>query len=105
MKLRAEYNSIRLRLSPKEAEVLAAGIRVDGMVCFGPREADRLTFTADRGGDAPLAIDYVPGKVHVFVSAAECERLANKDGASVSVDHDAGEGTTLRVILERDLHG
>lgn len=99
MKLRIRGDSLRLRLTQVEVAALAERGQVEESVAFGVGE--RLTYAIASGGSA-LAARLTPSRIEVTVPTDRVRSWAAGDDVALEGTQDAGEGRTLRILVEKD---
>ena len=99
MKLRIRGDSIRLRLTRGEVAALAEGRIVEESTGFGPDA--RLSYAITLGG-ASLAAKLAGPRIEVCVPADVGRAWAAGDSVGIEGVQAAGEGRTLRILVEKD---
>ena len=96
MKLRIQGNSLRLRLTRSEVEILRDGGEVSDTISF--RSGAALTYRLQRRTDAEeVQADLVHGSISVSVPGTMVERWVGSDDVGIYGEH--GE---LRIAIEKD---
>ncbi|HEX8911594.1 MAG TPA: hypothetical protein VF796_04485 [Humisphaera sp.] len=109
MKLRIKGDSIRLRVTqPELAALLNAGRAADA-VRLGPRPQDRLTYALRTAtDDGPLRVEHAAAvggagaEVTVVLPREAVRRWRRPDEVGIAGDVPLGDGTVLRVLVEKD---
>ena len=107
MKLRLHQNSARLRLDQNDVARLQAKGRVEGETRFGP--ASRLTYAVEVVPQVEeVSVRLEADGFVVLVPEALAQEWIETDRVGFACEHSAGEGASLRVVVEKDfacLHG
>ncbi|MBX3213454.1 MAG: hypothetical protein KF850_15560 [Labilithrix sp.] len=99
MKLRIRGDSIRLRLTQAEAAALAEGRSVEESTGFAPGSA--LVYAVVVGAPT-LSARLTGARVEVAVPAEIARAWATGDSVGIEAAQDAGQGRTLRILVEKD---
>jgi len=99
MKLRIRGDSIRLRLTQSEVKKLAEEGRVEELTRFGPDE--RFTYAISFGGTV-LSAKLVSRGLEITVPDEVARTWASSDAVSIEGARDLGDGSTLRILVEKD---
>ena len=92
---------MRLRLARGEVDVFARDGRVEDAVRFGP--SARLAYALERATDATaVTARFGADGVVVRVPAAVAARWCRDDEVGFEGEQDAGDGATLRILVEKD---
>jgi hypothetical protein len=103
MKLRIRGNSVRLRVTQREAAALAGGSNVQETTRFGPTSRDQLVYgisvnsTADR-----ITAHYYTGQLWVQVPLPLVRQWQAGPQVAISGRQDAGDGEVLDILVEKD---
>ena len=101
MKLRIRGNSLRLRLRQGEVRRLVDEGMVEERTEFGPGSSPLVY--ALRADDVPcVAAVFEAGRIVVTVPRRAARRWASSDQVGVEGSQSAGEGGTLRILVEKD---
>jgi len=103
MKLRLQFNSIRLRLKRSEVEQFVQTGRVEEKISFGDGAGNILHYvleTAD-GISSPHAA-FTAGGILVRVPLEIALPWATGNEISIESDQPAGKQTRLRILIEKD---
>ena len=99
MKLRIRGDSIRLRLTQAEVKRLADEGRVEDSTRFGPDE--RFTYAIAFGGST-LSATLSPRAIEVTLPSDVARAWATGDSVGIEGTRDLGDGSTLRILVEKD---
>ncbi len=99
MKLRIRGDSIRLRLTQTEVKKLAEDGRIEDVTRFGPD--DRFTYAIAFGGST-LAAKLESRGIEITVPGEVARAWATSDSVGIEGARDLGDGTTLRILVEKD---
>ena len=103
MKLRLSNNVLRLRLDSAEVEELAGRGTVSGQTSFAPDT--HLSYSLRCAGDVTdITASMVSGKIIVTVPEALASQWARGEGVSLSATQPIGDGKSLEITIEKDLH-
>jgi len=103
MKLRLQFNSIRLRLKRSEVEQFAETGRVEETIILGDGEGDTLHYALESTDEvsSPRA-EFKGGCILVQVPTEMALDWASDDEIGIEADQPAGEQTQLRILIEKD---
>ena len=103
MKLRLQFNSIRLRLKRSEVDQFARTGRVEEKIIFGDAGGDSLLYVLEATDliSSPRA-GFTAGGVLVQVPLEMGLRWASGNEIGIEGEQPAGEQTRLRVLVEKD---
>jgi hypothetical protein len=102
MKLRIHSNSIRVRLTQSEVRRIADGGDVEQTTVFSPFE--KLCARVECSRDVQkLVATFNNQNVTMLLPALEASQWANSEQTGIEADQPAGDGTVLRLIVEKDL--
>jgi hypothetical protein len=100
MKLRIRGNSIRLRLTRSEVDVLAEKGLVEEATAFG---GARLTYALrTTTTTSALSASLLGTRIEVLVNADRARAWAKSDEVGLEAEQDVGESTPLRLLVEKD---
>jgi len=100
MKLRIRGNSIRIRVSkPELTQIAAAGLAED-RIQFGP--ASELRYRVDVKASGALEVELQGSLLRVIVPKKEVERWLAPEQVSIEGRQAIGDGTHLRILVEKD---
>ena len=99
MKLRIRGDSLRLRLTQPEVALLAERGLVEDSIAFAA--GARLTYALVCSG-AKLAAKLDGPRVEVTVPVDLARAWAASDTVGLEGNQDAGDGRTLRILVEKD---
>lgn len=103
MKLRIRGSSLRLRLSQREVDDLAAQGRVEDVIAFGAGPASRLVYALKVADDAPAPFAHLEGAhIEVTIPAALAKRWTSTDEVGIEAEQPLGDGGVLRILVEKD---
>jgi hypothetical protein len=101
MKLRLFGNSLRLRLTPAEVAQLADRGLVSGETRFGA--ASRLCYCLRASPSATsLTASFDSINITVDIPTAAAGQWARGDEVGLSAIQQAGDGASLRIVIEKD---
>ena len=101
MKIRCQGQSVRLRLGRSEVARLGRGEPVEERTQFAPG-ATLVVALRPAAAVHRLTVDQEAGVVVVRVPAAQMADWAASDEVGLSAEVPAGDGLTLRVLIEKD---
>ncbi|HET6582681.1 MAG TPA: hypothetical protein VFG69_04525 [Nannocystaceae bacterium] len=103
MKLRIRGDSLRLRLSQGDVARLAEHGHVEESTHFAPGEGGRLDclLAADPHAVA-LVAELEPRRIRVRMPIDLARLLTDTEEVGVRGEQDAGEGRSLRIVIEKD---
>lgn len=102
MKIRIKGNSIRLRLTQTEVEIVGAGQVVQETVPFGKGQPTfRYALHADPETDKILAT-YADHALRIGISPNQVKQWADTDQVGLEENIVWEDGTTLHVLIEKD---
>ena len=103
MKLRLQFNSIRLRLKRGEVERFTSTGRVEEYICSGSDLAQVFYYVleATDAVSSPRAA-VGPGSVVVQVPAAEAVKWASTDQVGIEGEQATDSQASLRILIEKD---
>src|SRR5687767_12406856 len=101
MKLRIRGDSIRLRLTQGEVAALAENGLVEESTAFGPGTEQRFGYAIGFGGST-LGAELSNGQLRVLVPADVARAWVSGDAVGLESVQDAGDGRTLRILVEKD---
>lgn len=105
MKLRIQGNSIRLRVTQREAAALEAGERLESWVRFGPAPADRLGYAIEVSPDlAEVRASYAGGALVVALPAGVARTWAGTNQVGIEHSQVVDVGEALEIVVEKDFH-
>jgi len=102
MKIRMRGDSLRLRLTQSEVQAMVDTGVVEEVVAFGPSPAASLHYLLKSEGDAIQAM--LEG-TRIVVRAPEAvvrTWAMNNESVGFEATQDAGNGHTLRILVEKD---
>lgn len=101
MKLRVRGDSIRLRLTQAEVAAIGEGRRVEERTSFGPNAS--FVYALGVGGPgANLTAKLEGSSIEVLVPSDIAPVWASDDSVAIEGAQDAGDGRTLRILVEKD---
>jgi hypothetical protein len=100
MKLRIRGNSIRIRVSKPELDAIAAAGSVEDKIQFAP--ASELRYRVDVRDGGAVAAEFGESLIRVIVPKAEVARWLEPEQVSIEGSQAIGDGTHLRVLVEKD---
>lgn len=103
MKLRIEYDTLRLRLSDAEVQEFAATGRVAASVHFGAAAGQQLTYALERAEAPAVGVRYAPGALTVLVPEALADAWTTTDQNGFSERVALADARQLRILVEKDL--
>jgi len=104
MKLRVKDNSLRLRVTPAEVQLLLKGERVETITRFGAEPAQCLTYSLEAWPELPaMTAVYKPGRIRVLVPAHLMQGWSDDQQTSLSETQSVGAGQSLQLLVEKDL--
>jgi hypothetical protein len=102
MKLRLQYNSIRLRLKRSEVEQFARLGRVEERIVFGSSHDATFYYTLEAASAVPSPEVVVTARsIIVRVPIRDAVRWASTDEVNIE-DRQSVGGATLRILIEKD---
>ena len=103
MKLRLQFNSIRLRLKRGEVERFMSTGRVKEGICSGsdPAQVFHFVLEATDAVSSPTAL-VSPGSIVVQVPVAEALKWASTDQIGIEGEQTTDSQVSLRILIEKD---
>jgi hypothetical protein len=103
MKLRLQFNTIRLRLKRSEVAQFAEAGRVEETIILGEGEGETLHYALEATDaiHSPRA-ELNGGSILVRVPLAMAEQWAANDEIAIEGDQAAGGETRLHILIEKD---
>jgi hypothetical protein len=103
MKLRLQFNSIRLRLKRSEVEQFVRTGRLEEKIVFGDAAGDTLHYVLEASDlmSSPRA-GFKAGRIHVQVPTEMVLRWSSGSDIGMESDQPAGDKTQLRILIEKD---
>ena len=98
MKLRISGDSLRLRLSRSEVELLRQSAEVEDAIHFG---ADQLQY-AVAVGNGVVRATYAGNRIRVEIPRRAADEFTNTDLVSVEGEQSLPSGTRLQILIEKD---
>ncbi len=103
MKLRIRGNSIRLRLTQSEVARVGAGERLEEVLAFGPEPEQRLTYALEVVEEsASITATYQAGRITLTLPGGVARAWATTDTVTLNAEQLNHDGTTLRLLIEKD---
>jgi hypothetical protein len=103
MKLRIRGSSIRLRLSQGEVATLIAEGAIEESMRFSAVPTDRLTYSVQLSASAPApSAGHDNGGLLVTLPRALAVRWANSGQTGIEYAQSLGNGSALRIAVEKD---
>ena len=102
MKLRVRGDSLRLRLTRSEVTALAHDGLVEESVAFGPGRRLVYAIRSVPEGAPPVAATLDGTRIEVALPAPDVRRWAESELVGLEGVQDAGEGRSLRILVEKD---
>jgi hypothetical protein len=103
MKLRLQYNSIRLRLKRSEVEQFARLGRVEERIVLGSSHDANFHYTLEAASAVPsLEVVVTARSIIVRVPIRDAVRWASTDEVSIEDRLSVGGPVTLRILIEKD---
>jgi hypothetical protein len=100
MKLRIRGNSIRIRVSKPELEEIAEAGSAEDKIQFAP--ANELRYRVDVKDGGGVEAELRGSLIRVIVPRKEVERWLEPEQVSIEGEQAIGDGTHLRILLEKD---
>ena len=100
MKLRIRGNSIRIRVSKLELAQIAEAGSTEDEIRFAPAAA--LRYRVDVKESGPVEAKFQGSLINVIVPASEVERWLAPEQVAIEGRQAIGDGTHLRILLEKD---
>ena len=101
MKLRIRGNSVRIRVTRSEVARLSEGERVEQATQFSPTARLRSSVEPSSRVGAPVA-ELSDSSIRVLLPQGQVRAWANSDQVTIDAMQDAGEGTLLQILVEKD---
>jgi hypothetical protein len=106
MKLRLQYNSIRLRLKRSEVEQFARLGRVEERIVLGSGDDATFHYTLEAASAVPsLEVVVTARSIIVRVPIRDAARWASTDEVNIEYRQFVGGPATLRILIEKDFAG
>jgi hypothetical protein len=103
MKLRLQYNSIRLRLKRSEVEQFARLGRVEERIVLGSSHDATFHYTLEAASAVPSPEVVVTARsIIVRVPIRDAVRWASTDEVNIEDRQSVGGPATLRILIEKD---
>jgi len=103
MKLRIRGNSVRLRITQTESDLIRAGKPVTGVTNFGGGR--HLTYRlAMDPAVGEISAAYSDDMITVSLPPGEVRRWTNTDLVSLAGEQPVDESGTLSILVEKDFH-
>ncbi len=100
MKLRIRGNSIRIRVSKLELAQIAEAGSTEDEIRFAPAAA--LRYRVDVKESGPVEAKFQGSLISVIVPKSEVERWLAPEQVAIEGRQAIGDGTHLRILLEKD---
>ena len=100
MKLRIRGNSIRIRVSKPELEQLAEAGSAEDKIQFAP--ANELRYRVDVKESGAVEAEFRGSLIRVVLPRQEVERWLAPEQVSIEGRQAVGDGTHLRILVEKD---
>jgi hypothetical protein len=100
MKLRIRGNSVRIRVSKPELDAIADTGSAEDKIQFAPANELRYRVDVKEGGD--LEAEFDASLIRVIVPKREVERWLAPEEVSIEGRQAIGDGTHLRILVEKD---
>jgi hypothetical protein len=100
MKLRIRGNSIRIRVSKPELEKIAEAGSAEDKIRFAP--ANELRYRVDVKDGGGVEAEFRGSVIRVIVPRKEVERWLEPEQVSIEGEQAIGDGTHLRILVEKD---
>jgi hypothetical protein len=100
MKLRIRGNSVRIRVSKPELDAIADTGSAEDKIQFAPANELRYRVDVKEGGD--LEAEFAASLIRVIVPKREVERWLAPEEVSIEGRQAIGDGTHLRILVEKD---
>ncbi|HVB97909.1 MAG TPA: hypothetical protein VNJ12_01065 [Candidatus Dormibacteraeota bacterium] len=102
MKVRIHANSIRVRLTQSEVSRVAGGGRVEQTTSFSPLEKLLSRVECSPQVRKPVAT-FGNQSLTILLPSVEARQWAQSEQIGIEADQPIGDGTFLRLIVEKDL--
>lgn len=103
MKLRIRGNTLRLRLSQRDVDLLLEAGLLEDSIRFGPGPDQRLVYALITSTDhESLSVLYEKGHIAVLVPKVVARDWAQTDLVGIEGEHPIGGGGVLEVKVEKD---
>lgn len=100
MKLRIRGNSVRIRVSQPELAQIAKDGSAEDKVQFSP--ANELRYRVDVKPTGAVEAEFHGALLRVTLPKAEVERWLAPDQVAIEGQQPIGDGTHLRILVEKD---
>jgi hypothetical protein len=100
MKLRIRGNSVRIRVSKPELDRVAAEGSAEDRVQFGP--GNELRYRLEVAPAGGVAAEFAGGLLRVLVPKSEVDRWLAPEQVAIEGRQPIGNGTQLRILVEKD---
>ena len=101
MKLRIRGNSVRVRLTKSEVDRLGTGERVEQATQFSKVASLKSSVESTPRVAAPL-VEFAGSTLCVLLPTELVRRWATSDQVTIDGKQDAGAGTLLQILVEKD---
>ena len=99
MKLRIKGNSLRMRLSQSEVDILASTGSVMDVINFGQA---KLTYQLTLAKSNEISAVYHDNVIAINVPQDTGAKWATSDQVGIEEDIDLGDGEVLSILIEKD---
>lgn len=100
MKLRIRGNSVRIRVSKPELDQIAEAGSTEDKIQFAP--ANELRYRVDVKASGPVEAEFRGSLLRVIVPRKEVDRWLEPEQVSIEGRQAVGDGTHLRILVEKD---
>ena len=105
MKLRIQGNSIRLRLTPEEVAALDQHGTIEDCIQFGLTPGEALVYSLRSTDEISyVKADFANSRVTLRVPVSTAREWAATERVSINAEQPLGDGSTLRILIEKDFH-
>ncbi|MEN8247474.1 MAG: hypothetical protein ABFS32_00955 [Bacteroidota bacterium] len=98
MKLRIKGNTIRIRLTNKEVQMLVNGEKIENATVFPSAILTYLMQPSDKGG-----ADFIDNSIQINLTKEEIGILSAEDDKGISKEIPTEKGNKLSILVEQDL--
>ncbi len=103
MKLRIKGNSLRLRVTRSELEMLLQTGRIEDSICFTEDGQSRLTYALEHGPFVDeVTLQFTPPEISVILPSVQAKTWGNSDQTGIYATVTLGSRGLLEIAVEKD---
>ena len=103
MKLRIRGNSLRVRVTRSELELIRNNQPIQEMIHFGCHADDQLSYSLEASCNTEkVEVIFQNQRIRVMIPESVAQEWTVSDQVTLFAEQQVGEGQTLKILIEKD---